>query len=70
MVISTLIHNFVVKQILVNQGSSANILYFHVAEALGLQKSMYNAYTDALVGFTRGQVQVDGAIRLQLTVGL
>ena len=54
MVISTLIHNFLVKRILVDQGSSADILYSHMAEALGLQKSMYNTYTDALVGFAEG----------------
>ena len=30
---------------------------------------MYSTYTDALVGFTEGQVQVDGAVKLQLTVG-
>ena len=36
MVISALIHNFLVKRILVDQGSSADILYSHTAEALGL----------------------------------
>ena len=63
MVISALIHNFLVKRILVDQGSSTDILYSHAAEALGLQKSMYNAYADALVGFTEGKpmwtVQLD-----------
>ena len=69
MVISTLIHNFLVKWILVNQGSSIDILYSHAVEALGLKKSTYNAYITALLGFIGGQVQVDGAVRLQLTVG-
>ena len=56
MVIWTLVHNFLVKQILVDQGSSADILYSHVAEALGLEKCTYSAYTGTMVGFTRGQV--------------
>ena len=70
MVISALVHNFLVKRILVDQGSSVDILYSHMAEALGLQKSMYNAYTGALMGFIGGLVQVDGAVKLQLTVGI
>ena len=55
MVISALIHNFLVKRILVDQGSSADILYSHTAEALGLQKTTYNAYAGALVGFAGGR---------------
>ena len=69
MVILTLIYNFLVKRILVDQGSLANILYCHAAEALGLEKGMYSAYTGTLVRFIGGQVQVDGTVRLQLTVG-
>ena len=53
MVISALVHNFLVKQILANQGSSIDILYSHMAEALNLEKCMYNTYAGALVGFTR-----------------
>ena len=68
MVILVLIHNFLVKQILVDQGSSVDILYSHTAKALDLQKSIYNAYTSTLVGVIRGQVQVDNTVRLQLTV--
>ena len=69
MVISTLIHNFLVKWILIDQGSLADILYSHMVEVLGLKRNMYKFYTGMLVGFARGQVQVDGTIMLQLTVG-
>ena len=56
MVISKLVHNFLVKQILVDQGSSVDILYSHAAKALGLEKSTYSTYIGMLVGFIRGQV--------------
>ena len=36
MVISTLIHNFFIKQVLINQGCLADILNSHVAKPLGL----------------------------------
>ena len=55
MVISALIHNFLVKRILVDQGSSSDILYSHAEIVLGLQKSMHNTYTGELVGFTGGK---------------
>ena len=49
MVISALIHNFLVKRILVDQRSSVDILYSHMAEALGLEKCMYSAYIGTLI---------------------
>ena len=56
MVILVLIHNFLVKQVLVDQGSLAYILYCHVTEALGLQKAMYKPYNGTFVKFIGGQV--------------
>ena len=49
MVISTLIHNFLVKRILINLGSSVDILYSHAGESLGLKRNMYKSYTSTLV---------------------
>ena len=57
-VISALVHNFLVKRILVDQRRSADILYSHAAKTLGLEKDAYNTYTSMLIGFTKGQVQV------------
>ena len=54
MVISALMHKFLVKRILVDQGSLANILYSHATEVLGLEKCMYSTYIGTLVGFTKG----------------
>ena len=59
-VISLLIHNFLVKWKLVDQGSSANILYSHATEALRLQKNMYKPNSGMLVRFIGGQVHMDG----------
>ena len=56
MVISVLVHNILVKWVLVNQGSSIDILYFNVVEALGLQKGIYKPYNGTLIRFARGQV--------------
>ena len=42
MVISALVHNFLMKWILVDQESSADILYSHAVEALGFEKGAYN----------------------------
>ena len=52
----------------VDQGSLTNKLYSHAVEALNLKKCMYKAYIGILVGFIKGQVQVDVTIRLQLMV--
>ena len=56
MAISILIHNFLVKRVLIDQGSSADILYSHATEALGIPKSLYKPYNDVLVRFAGGQV--------------
>ena len=36
MVVLTLIHNLLIKQVLINQGNSTNILYSNVTKVLGL----------------------------------
>ena len=55
-VISALIHNFLVKRVLFNQGSLADILYSHATKALGISKNAYKQYKGMLIGFTGGQV--------------
>ena len=41
MVILMLVHNFLIKRILVHKESSTNILYSHAVEALGLKRNIY-----------------------------
>ena len=67
MVILTLIHNFLIKQVLIDQGSLTDILS-HAAKALGMLKGLYKPYNNILVSFSEGQVQVEGTINLQLTL--
>ena len=69
MVISALIHNFLVKRVLVDQCSFADILYSHAVETLGISKNSYNRCNGVLVSFTGGHVQVESTMRLQVTVG-
>ena len=69
MVISALVYNFLVKQVLIDQRSSTDILYSQVAKALGISKSPYKPYKGMLVSFTRGQVQVEDIVAFQMTLG-
>ena len=66
MVISTLIHNFLIKRVLIDQESSFDILYFHVAEAMGILKNAYRPHNSMLIGFAGGQVHVEGTVALQV----
>ena len=66
MVVFALIHNFLVKRVLIDQGSSGNILYSHATQALGIPKCSYKPYNGMLVGFAREQVQVEGNVKLQV----
>ena len=67
MVIFTLIHNFLVKKILIDQESLIDILYLNVVDTLGIPRSVYRPYSRTLVGFARRQVHVEGIVALQVT---
>ena len=69
MVISTLIHNFLIKRVLINQGIQVAILYSHAVEVLGLQKIMYKFVQQYVRWFCRGQVHVEGIMTLQMILG-
>ena len=69
MVISALIHNFLMKRVLIDQGNAIDILYSHAVEALGIPKSLYKSYNGVLVGFIGGRVYVEGTVNLQVTLG-
>ena len=55
MVISALIYNFLVKQVLFNLGSLTDILYSHVVKASSIPRSMYKLYNNMLVSFAEGK---------------
>ena len=54
MAISTLIHNFLVKWILVNHGSMVDIQYSHVTKALGIPRNIFKLYNGILIDFMGG----------------
>lgn len=60
MVISVELVNFVVKKTLVDQGSSADILYYPTFRKLGIPKSEIKDFGNMLVGFTREHVETRG----------
>ncbi|XP_020234186.1 uncharacterized protein LOC109814229 [Cajanus cajan] len=64
MVISVEIHNCIVKKTLVDQGSSADILYWNTFKQLGISEKELILYDDPLVGFSGERVSTKGYIKL------
>ncbi|XP_020233796.1 uncharacterized protein LOC109813916 [Cajanus cajan] len=64
MVISVEIHNCIVKKTLVDQGSSADILYWNTFKQLGISERELIPYDNPLVGFAEERVSTKGYIKL------
>nr|KYP57510.1 hypothetical protein KK1_003774 [Cajanus cajan] len=64
MVISVEIHNCIVWKTLVDQGSSADILYWNTFKQLGIPEAELIPYNEPLVGFSGERVQTKGYIKL------
>nr|KYP39958.1 hypothetical protein KK1_038696 [Cajanus cajan] len=64
MVISVEINNCIVKKTLVDQGSSADILYWKTFEQLGIPEHELTPYNEPLVGFSGERVDTRGTIDL------
>ena len=69
MVITATIHNYLVKQILVDQGSSTDILYSDTITSIGIRKANLKPHEGSLIGFSGKHVPVEGLIRLRVTLG-
>ncbi|XP_020225264.1 uncharacterized protein LOC109807148 [Cajanus cajan] len=69
MVISVEIHNCIVRKTLVDQGSSANILYWNTFKQLGIPESKLIPYDEPLVGFSGERVKTKGYIKLSTRFG-
>ncbi|XP_065017249.1 uncharacterized protein LOC135643811 [Musa acuminata AAA Group] len=69
LVISARIANAQVKRIMVDTGSSADILYFDAFQKLGLSRDNMKPVSSALTGFTSDSISPLGAITLPLTLG-
>ncbi|XP_020203945.1 uncharacterized protein LOC109789412 [Cajanus cajan] len=64
MVISVEIHNCIVKKTLIDQGSSADILYWNTFKQLGIPEEELTPYNKLLVGFAGERVNTKGFIKL------
>ncbi|XP_065026119.1 uncharacterized protein LOC135650573 [Musa acuminata AAA Group] len=69
LVISTRIANVQVRRIMVDTGSSADILYFDAFQKLGLPRDSMKPILSVLTGFTGDSISPLGAITLPLTLG-
>ncbi|GAU20758.1 hypothetical protein TSUD_239520 [Trifolium subterraneum] len=69
LVIQVEILNCDVKRVLIDSGSSADILYWDAYKAMHLSDEQLNPYSGTLVGFTGEQVDVMGYITLYTTFG-
>ena len=61
--------NHVIHQILVDNGSSADILYWLAFQQMGIDRDRIKPFGSPLVGFGGKQVYLIGIISLPLTVG-
>ncbi|XP_065050246.1 uncharacterized protein LOC135680292 [Musa acuminata AAA Group] len=69
LVISARIANAQVRRIMVDTGSSADILYYDVFQKLGLARENMKPMCSVLTGFTGDSISPLGAITLPLTLG-
>ena len=69
MVIIVTIHSYPIKLIMVDQGSSADILYSTAAASMGVRKFDLKPHEGSLIGFSGKHVLVEGLIRLRVTLG-
>ncbi|XP_020208608.1 uncharacterized protein LOC109793553 [Cajanus cajan] len=69
MVISVEMHNYIVKKTLVDQRSSADILYWNTFMQLGIPEESLEPYHEPLVGFSGERVMTRGCIDLYTRFG-
>ncbi|XP_010243816.1 PREDICTED: uncharacterized protein LOC104587791 [Nelumbo nucifera] len=69
LVVSAVISNFVVKRILVDSGSSTNILFYEAFEKMKIAPKRLQPVDAPLVSFFGGIVKPEGKISLPITVG-
>ncbi|XP_038982240.1 uncharacterized protein LOC120110758 [Phoenix dactylifera] len=69
-VISMVVNKFDVKCVLLDNGSSANILYFDAYSRMGMTEKQLRRMNTPLVGFTGDSVPVEDEVDLLVMVGL
>ncbi|XP_059436327.1 uncharacterized protein LOC132169285 [Corylus avellana] len=69
LVVTLTVANHKSHRVLVDNGSSADILYWPVFKQMGVDRDRIQPFDSPLVGFAREQVQPMGLISLSVTVG-
>nr|XP_009418168.1 PREDICTED: uncharacterized protein LOC103998421 [Musa acuminata subsp. malaccensis] len=70
LVITARIANAQVRRIMIDTGSSADVLYFDAFQKLGLAREALEPMTLALTEFTGNSISPSGAVTLPLTLGV
>ncbi|GAV67535.1 hypothetical protein CFOL_v3_11040, partial [Cephalotus follicularis] len=70
MVVTLTVTNFEDKRVLIDNGSSANIMFYDIFEKMKLGTSRLKPIDSHLYGFSGERVHVEGTIELPSTVGI
>ncbi|RDY13815.1 hypothetical protein CR513_01209, partial [Mucuna pruriens] len=69
MVISVVVAEYKVERVLIDQGSSTNILYWSIYKKLGLKLTDMEPYVGKLYGFAGEHIQIKGLVELNAIFG-
>lgn len=69
MVITIATTDYRVKRVLIDQGSSSDVLFWETFKRLGLDAEQIKLFNGSLVGFSGEQVEVRGYVELKTTIG-
>ncbi|XP_075636701.1 uncharacterized protein LOC142608931 [Castanea sativa] len=69
LIVTARIRGFVVKRIMIDQGSGTNVMYPDLYRGLGLKKGDLSKYDTPLMGFDRHMVILEGQISLPVIMG-
>ncbi|XP_031108522.1 uncharacterized protein LOC116012997 [Ipomoea triloba] len=70
LVISLDINNTIVHQVLVDTGSSVNVMYYDTFTKLGLTRKQLAPVRTPLSGFTGDSIETEGSINLEVEIGI
>ena len=68
-VITAIVHNYIVKRVHIDLRSLTNILYSVATTSMNIQKKDLQPYSRNLIGFFSKIIFVKGAIKLRVTLG-
>jgi len=68
--VTATIANWKVDNILIDQGSSADVLYWLTFQKLNVPETVIQSYTEPLLGFVGQRVYVRGFVDLLITFGV